>query len=448
MTSERSTARRWVAHGWQVLVLLLWATLAPAQGLRDFDHVRTGFPLTGLHAGERCESCHVDGVFKGTPRDCQSCHSSGARWARANVVKPQNHLPTTLACDACHGTLSFAGARFSHASVAPGSCGQCHNGLVTDGKPPRHVATTASCDTCHRTSAWRPAAGFSHAGVAPGTCSNCHNGSTATGRTPQHIPYQALAGTTITNCDSCHKAGFSAWTPARFHAAVSLSTQCATCHTGSYPPAVGKPGTQVHVGATTCESCHKSTASWTSVSFGHTAANAVGTGTCDGCHNGGTAKGKPATHIPVVSGPTKCDACHRSQASWTASTTMNHGVVAASSCKSCHNGSYVSQGVTGALAKPANHIPEATQLLNGAAMDCNACHKSTTAWSAVMNHNGSLGGGAGWCKGCHLSGSNYLGSMDRKSLTHQKKTPPPLDCSEAGCHRPLGNKGAAYTNWD
>jgi hypothetical protein len=65
-----------------------------------------------------------------------------------------------------------------------------------------------------------------------------------------------------------------------------------------------------------------------------------------------------------------------------------------------------------------------------------------------MNHNGSQGGGAGWCKGCHASGTAFLGSMEKKSLTHRTKTPPAIDCSESGCHRPLGTRGTTYSNWD
>ena len=124
---------------------------------------------------------------------------------------------------------------------------------------------------------------------------------------------------------------------------------------------------------------------------------------------------------------------------------MNHSVVATVTCSSCHNGSFVSQGAT---AKPGNHIPEA-QLLAGSSLDCKACHTSTSSFGTLkMNHNGSQGGGAGWCKACHQSGTSYAGDMERKSLTHEKKTPAPLDCSESGCHRPLGNKGSTYTKWE
>jgi len=38
--------------------------------------------------------------------------------------------------------------------------------------------------------------------------------------------------------------------------------------------------------------------------------------------------------------------------------------------------------------------------------------------------------------------------MEKMPLTHERRTPVPTDCSESGCHRPLGNKGAAYSKWD
>ena len=480
--------------------LIAVASLGHAQvNVRSFDHLKTGFALTGVHANERCESCHVNGVFKGTPRDCASCHAAGSPLSRTNTVKPVRHIPTTQGCDSCHTTQTFAGARFTHTTVVVGTCTSCHNGHFAPGKTTDHIVTQASCDSCHRTAAWRPATGFDHASVTPGSCNTCHNGSRATGRpalhmpvgalacdachTPArwrpsswnhsqmvvanqcslchsgayppadgrpatHVPYQLLAGVPVTNCDTCHRSGYAAWTPARVHGSVSVSTQCATCHTGSYPPAVGKPNTTTHVGVTACEGCHRSTASWLTVTFAHTAANAVGTGSCDSCHNGTTARGKTATHIPVTTGVARCDSCHRSQTSFAAAVTMNHSVVTTSTCRSCHNGSYVSEGPIGALAKPANHIPEA-QLLNGSAMDCNACHTSTTSWATTrMNHNASLGSGSGWCRACHATGTSFLGSGTRMNLNHRNVTPAPTDCSQSGCHRPLGRFGTAYTKWN
>ncbi len=802
-------------------VLLLWVLALGSVGSfaqsasKNFDHVKTGFALNGMHTNARCESCHINGTFKGTPRDCASCHVNGNLLSRSNTVKTANHFQTTLGCDSCHTVVTFAGAKFDHVGVTPASCSSCHNGNTTSGKSASHIPTQAACSTCHKTSAWLPASGMDHTGFTVATncaschngtsatgkaathipvssnciachsttswkpttwnhtqatvanrcatchsgafppadgptvnhipykslsgvsvancdschkggysswnpgqfhaniavsnqcatchmstsygttgrpttaihsgqtaceschkstaswtaskpdhsaftsatnCANCHNGSAATGKTGahiptagncvschstsawkptkwnhtqaavanqcstchsgafppadgpkvNHIPYASLAGVAITNCDTCHKGGFAAWAPAKLHTSVSLSSQCAschlsasygltsrpataihtgqtvcetchkststwlgskpdhslftaatncaschngnaatgklathiptsvncvschstsawkptkwnhtqmpvtnqcaTCHSGAYPPAdgkpvthipyvsltgvaitncdtchksgyaawnpgrfhasvsvatqcatchltgsyglTGKPATPTHSGVTgNCESCHRSTASWLSVQYTHAVANAVGTGTCDTCHNGTTsAVSKPATHIPIPAGTAKCDSCHRSQISFATAVSMNHSVVATGTCKSCHNGGYLSAGKQGALAKPANHIPEA-QLLNGASMDCKACHSSTTSWLSMrMEHNSSQGGGAGSCKACHATGTAYLGNMTRMSLSHNK--PGKTDCSESGCHRPLGNKGTAYSKWN
>src|SRR3990172_11046201 len=58
----------------------------------DFDHLRTGFPLTGAHAQARCETCHTGGRFAGTPKQCADCHGTGRRIAA--TAKTPNHVPT------------------------------------------------------------------------------------------------------------------------------------------------------------------------------------------------------------------------------------------------------------------------------------------------------------------------------------------------------------------
>ena len=255
---------------------------AAAQGRSNFDHLRTMFPLTGMHAVTPCETCHIGGRMAGTPTRCDYCHRPGSRIA--TTFKPPKHIQTNDACDNCHrSTATWSGARYSHVTVTPGTCSTCHNGATAPGKPANHMQTTMSCDTCHRSTAWVPAAGFNHAGVVPGSCGTCH-----------------------------------------------------------------KPG-----------------------------------------------------------GP--------------------------------------------GLAAPSNHIPYQAQLLAGASMGCDACHASTTTFTAeTMNHNGSQGNGSGWCKGCHQNGTNYLGNMRKNSLTHQGSTVGGVavtDCSQSGCHRPLGNQGSTYRSW-
>ena len=120
-----------------VLLALLCVTIGAnlwAQNAKEkFDHLKTGFALSGAHLSARCESCHVGGVLKGTPRDCASCHTSGLRLARNNVVKPQQHVTSPLGCDSCHSTKVFAGAKFNHAGAVTGACTSCHHGCTASG---------------------------------------------------------------------------------------------------------------------------------------------------------------------------------------------------------------------------------------------------------------------------------------------------------------------------
>ncbi|MBI3569486.1 MAG: hypothetical protein HY082_00020 [Gammaproteobacteria bacterium] len=452
-----------------------------------FDHVKTGFPLTGAHVQVPCETCHIHGTFKGTPKNCETCHTPGSRIQTASI-KPPNHIPTQQACNQCHSsTASWKVARFTHAGVTPHQCGQCHNNSFAPGKPAMHPATTQPCDTCHRTTTWMSAA-FTHLGVLPGSCATCH-GSTATRKPSNHVP-------TNLSCDACHTTG-GTFTTSRFtHSATQgvLPLQCATCHNGSYTQwnALGK--TPNHVATTaSCDTCHTGNASFmmTGSTFNHAG---VTPGSCTTCHiQGGSAKTfKPSNHIPTS---LSCDACHSTGGTFTTSTFRHSATqsVVAGQCSTCHNGSYTQWNALGkpanhvattascdtchtgyttfagagfnhtgvspgtcstchfqggpGLAKPANHIPYESQLLAGSSMNCDACHKSTTSFTVqTMNHNSSQGNGSGWCKGCHASGTSYLGSMEKKSLTHQKTTGV-TDCSQSDCHRPLGTRGTPYSKW-
>jgi hypothetical protein len=65
--------------------------LKPAQKEKfSFDHNKTGFPLSRSHQAVQCESCHANGVFRGTPKVCLSCHVSGG--AVAASVKSSSHI--------------------------------------------------------------------------------------------------------------------------------------------------------------------------------------------------------------------------------------------------------------------------------------------------------------------------------------------------------------------
>jgi hypothetical protein len=402
-----------------------------------------------------CGGCHNTTVFSPAAMNhaamvgtsCSTCH--GGAYVAANAqTKPTTHIPTTAECNSsgCHSsTTSWAGAAPTHTLPAFANCISCHfpggSGLS---KPSNHIPTipaTNQCSNCHNMypQLFKPIKTMDHTGTTS-QCSSCHNPAYAfANANPQgttHIPTGA-------QCDNCHKTGFVNWTVpvTNMNHTLVASITCSTCHSGAYLSEHADKKGSSHIPTTLeCNSCHKNTVNWTVplTDMNHTGLN----GQCSTCHSGGylseNAQMKSPSHIPTSA---QCDACHTSTVVWTPVMHITTGITG--QCEVCHNGAYTASKAVGV---PVNHIPYKTQLLGGASMSCDACHMSTATWVQKMNHNNSLGNGSGWCKGCHLSGTSYLGSMHKKSLTHQKSTGV-TDCSQSGCHRPLGNRGSPYSSW-
>src|SRR5512146_714733 len=235
----------------------------------SFDHATTGFPLVGGHATAACETCHVGGVFKGTPRTCDGCHALGKRVVA--TPKSTSHIVTDAPCDSCHfNTSTFLGARYNHGTAMPGQCRTCHNGRISTGKPASHgvgLKATNSCDSCHRTYAFLPAS-WNHVGVIPGSCDSA----------------------------GCHVVGSN-----QYNRSSIISVARATTNV---------PHTSFSYTATqSCDVCHN-------VMRGMPALHMPLTGTCGGCHNGATAEGPRADHAGFSGWPTECNQCHTSTVTW------------------------------------------------------------------------------------------------------------------------------------
>jgi hypothetical protein len=226
-----------------------------------FDHA-AAFALVGRHATTACASCHVNGVYKGTRRDCAGCHL-----AKYQGTRDPNHaaagFPTT--CETCHRATdtSWGQGTFNHAAA-----------FALQG---RHA--TAACASCHVNGVYKG---------TPRTCVGCHLAKYQGTRDPNH----AAAGFPTT-CETCHRATDTSWGQGTFnHAAVfplqgrHATAACASCHVnGVYK---GTPRTCVgchlakyqgtrdpnHAAAgfpTTCETCHRATdTSWGQGRFDHT----------------------------------------------------------------------------------------------------------------------------------------------------------------------------------
>lgn len=426
---------------------------------RDFNHDATGFPLKGGHATTACETCHVAGVFKGTPKTCDSCHALGKRIAA--TPKPTNHFVTDAQCDTCHfNTSTFLDARYNHGIATPGQCVTCHNSRIATGRPSSHksgLMLTDSCDSCHRSFSWLPT-GFNHANITPHSCDNagCHvQGSNQFFRSSAT---HTMVGMATYYCDECHNV--TSWSNANFiHDRASPSGVCMGCHDGV--TATGK-GTTHAVTMADCNTCHMNTVSWLGASF-HTGAIA---GICGTCHNGtngvkGTVNDPNGTHIPLTaggnpncdlchtstttftvfsmnhSGITTCDTCHSSTSPYVVTTKIvlgNHqGSTASQDCSNCHSSTSSWTGALGTL--PANHVTFT------AGTPCTACHTGSTVATGAALH-AFLSQTA--CNSCHYTGMVvYAPNHPPQQSSHKGN----VTCSSSSCHAPLGREGTAYINW-
>jgi hypothetical protein len=72
-------------------------------------HYHPFYPLTGQHVLNRCSSCHIAGVYVGTPRECFGCH----RTDYLNPANKPNHVQAGYSevCEDCHTTAAWMPAR-------------------------------------------------------------------------------------------------------------------------------------------------------------------------------------------------------------------------------------------------------------------------------------------------------------------------------------------------
>ena len=422
-----------------------------------FDHTRAAFHLTGKHLTVKCESCHINGVFKGTPQDCFSCHQ-----------KTDPHMGQFgTNCAQCHSTSAWKPSTFNHnfAAFTPTGahisvkCTSCHINGVFKGTPQTCFACHSnkdthggqlgpSCEKCHTTSAWKPA-NFNHNNSifkltgAHGSvaCSSCHKNNVFKG-TPQtcyacHSNKDPHGGKFGTNCEQCHST--SAWKPATFNhnnsvfklTGAHVSVNCTSCHINGVFK--GTPQTcfachsnkDPHGGqlGTACEQCH-TTSAWKPATFNHNNSifkltGAHGSVACSACHKNNVFKGTPQSCFACHSTKdphggqlgTACEKCHTTSA-WKPAT-FNHnnsvfkltGAHVTVNCTSCHiNGVFKGPPHT-CLACHANKDPHGGQL----GTNCEQCH-STSAWKpATFNHNNSIFKLTGAhvtvnCTSCHING--------------------------------------------
>jgi len=238
-----------------------------------FDHGKTKFPLTGSHANAACKSCHANGVYKGTPTNCYSCH--------ANKDNHNGQFGTD--CGACHKPTKWSDVNFDHNSTGfplsgrhtTAQCKACHINGVYKGTP-------TNCYSCHANK-------DKHNGQFGTNCGSCHNPSGWGNVTFNHnnTSFPLSGGHTNVQCSACHSNGVYKGTP----------TNCYSCHANK----------DAHNGqfGTNCGSCHNPSG-WGNATFNHNNTGFPLNGkhtnlSCTKCHQNGVYQGTPS----------QCAACHQ-----------------------------------------------------------------------------------------------------------------------------------------
>jgi hypothetical protein len=436
----------------------------------SFDHVLTGFPLTGAHRALFCSRCHQGNRFAGTPTQCVSCHQPDYA-ASKNPPHASNGISTD--CVSCHTTMGWQPSTFDHNKtpfVLTGAhmavqCVQCHPGGRFVGTPmtcvnchqakysatvnPPHASNGIStdCISCHTTMAWQPAT-FDHnktifpltgAHIAV-TCIQCHKNGKYPG--------------TPTICVSCHQNEFNtAMAPP--HVASAFSTDCISCHTMvAWQPSTFDhsktifPLTGAHV-TVSCAQCHKN-------------GQYPGTPTaCISCHQNdfNTANAPPHTGFS-----TDCTTCHTLTA-WQPAT-FNHGntpfpltgghIIVA--CANCHKNNVYAGLTTDCYTCHTTTFAGATTPVPHAGFPtvCATCHTTNPGWKpSIFDHNNStfpLTGAhpAVPCASCHKN-NVYVGLPTNCYGCHQQdfaaaNSPPhtgfSTDCTT--CHTTVAWQPATF----
>ena len=323
-----------------------------------FDHDKTPYPLRDKHVEVPCMGCHLGNRYKGTPKECVSCHAP-------DDIHRGDRGPK---CGNCHATSGWKTAKFDHkketgfaleGAHANVDCQDCHRSGNLKDKIPK------DCFGCHQGQ-------DSHAGRLGAQCGECHGNDkwqpvsfehTRDGHWELSGRHQKVA------CHSCHTAAV---------ATQKLPTDCATCHRASDVHA-GKLGMQ-------CDQCHTTEGWKTSVAFDHDLTNFPLVGLhvavpCEQCH-------QTRKYRDVGRG---CNDCHKRN-------DIHHGSLGAD-CAKCHS-------PNGWRLWDFDHGKQTGFALAGAhgKLACEGCHKQPPD-QVKLNST---------CLACHEQDDVHLGQYGRQ----------------------------------
>lgn len=411
-----------------------WHTLRSPLG---FDHGRTGFALTGMHARAACAQCHLDLRFDRpaiAPDECASCHvdvhegrmlqtctechnTRSFRDVDGELIHARTQFPLTgahrqVTCESCHS--SDVGGSFT---ALPTTCVSCHQADFRGAKSVDHVANSypTDCTECHTTLSWHDSPAFDHAKVSGGftlvgahaglRCASCH-------QVPGMQPLFNV--TSPDNCIGCHQADFD-----REHSGTAFPTTCLSCHNQNRwgdatfdHNATGFPLVGAHA-SLSCSRCHGAD---------NLASRPANGNDCVACHQAEYDREHGGSSVP-----TTCAACHN-QSSWGDAEgdhaalsggfqlVGSHATLACTTCHTVPGYGLLFTKPTGQNNCAACHQSQYDQAHGGTGMptDCVSCHTNTAWQPSSFDHDaqyfaiysGAHRGTWNTCQTCHTTPGN------------------------------------------
>lgn len=430
-----------------------------------FDHSKTKFALTGLHADVACRKCHTpspEGVVKfvGLPfQQCDSCHRDPHRGEFQQ------------GCESCHSTTGWKQTRqvarfFDHARTkfsllgkhADVRCGSCHR--AGDFKAP---LAFQACADCHKPD---PHNGQFAKRADGGRCESCHTVDgfkqvkfVVADHSKTAFPLVAKHATVA--CAKCHTpAGKATLFKVKFAACTDCHTdvhagqfagapyrnRCETCHDESgfkgrslYTLVKHQEAKFVLTGghiAVPCNECHRAAGPGQPIAYHFKSLD------CTTCHSD-PHQGEFAERMRKVSGaagrPLGCEACHNTK-TWRDLTKFDHGSTRfeligthrAVECAGCHRPPNMERTLLHVNFRQApqrceqcHEDPHGAQFVkNGGETPCADCHNSTKWRPSLFDHEKTVFGLKGAhkdvrCTACHVNRR----MVSERSVLFYKPTP-------------------------
>jgi len=318
---------------------------------------KSKFPLRNAHAGIQCKMCHVNDVYKETPRECGvSCHEDSLHKGSLGQE-----------CSRCHEPGQWPAVRFDHTAdtkwplagkhAGVKACDGCHPTREYHGTP-----TTCGASSCHKSD-------DVHAGKLGTKCETCHREDAAiVFRHNRDSKFQIDGAHTTLLCASCHPS--IEFKPVR--------NDCVGCH----------PEPAVHKGryGLACERCH-STSSFKDIAALHD----VGDFSLEGAHD-----------------QLECRRCHERGENRRGSGNL---------CVTCHKNDDIHQNsLSPRCGECHTQFSFAPARFDHLQVGCNLIGLHQTLPCADCHTNGNFGAVSPLCLSCHRDDAKAVRLPDHSSL--------------------------------